>query len=216
MRYNTVIFDLDGTLLDTLEDLKNSVNYVLSQYNYPTRTLEEIRNFIGNGVKVLLMRSFPEHTSMDEIEDALILQRDYYSSHMYDNTTLYSGINEMLTSLKQADYQLAIVSNKTDSAVKELNNRFFHKFIELAIGTRSDAKKPNPSCVFEAINTLKSIPETSIYVGDSEVDIETAHNAGIPCIGVSWGFRGREFLVAHGADYVIDFPTELPSLLKNI
>lgn len=216
MKYNTVILDLDGTLLDTLEDLKNSVNYTLTRYNYPTRTLAEVRSFIGNGVKVLLTRSFPAQTSERMIDEALLIFREHYSVHMYDNTGLYSGVIDMLTTLKESGYRLAIVSNKLDSAVKELNERFFQEVISLAIGTGEDAKKPNPFYVFEAIKELGSTVGDSIYVGDSDVDIETAKNAGIPCIGVSWGFRGREFLEAHNADYVIDHPSELPRLLEDL
>ena len=170
MKYDTIIFDLDGTLLDTLEDLKNSVNYTLSYFNYPTRTLEEVRSFIGNGVKVLLTRSFPENTPVKQLDEALLIFREYYSIHMYDHTSLYTGIREMLIQLKESNYRLAIVSNKIDSAVKELNTRFFQDLIEIAIGTGAEVKKPNPFCVFEAINDLGSTAEKSIYVGDSDVD----------------------------------------------
>ena len=215
MKYNTIIFDLDGTLLDTLEDLKNSVNYTLEQFNYPIRTLSEVRNFIGNGVKVLLTRSFPANSTPEMIEEALIIFRNHYAKHMYDNTCLYPGISELLTHLKESNYRLAIVSNKLDSAVKELNERFFKDFINLSIGTSENAKKPDPYHVLEAMKLLGSTIVDSIYIGDSDVDIATAKNAGIPCVGVSWGFRGREFLEAHHADFVIDEPNELIQLLKR-
>lgn len=215
MKYNTIIFDLDGTLLDTLEDLKNSVNYTLEKFNYPLRTLYEVRSFVGNGVKVLLTRSFPVNTTEKMIEEALIIFRKHYAEHMYDNTCLYPGVTNLLTQLVNSNYRLAIVSNKLDSAVKELNERFFKDFISLSIGTSENAKKPNPFHVLETIKALGSTIEETVYIGDSEVDIETANNAGIPCIGVSWGFRGREFLEAHHADYVIDEPRELLKILEN-
>ena len=214
MKYKTIIFDLDGTLLDTLEDLKNSVNYSLEKYHYPTRTLAEVRDFIGNGVKVLLTRAFPVNTPITLIEEALIVFREHYAKHMYDNTCLYPGILELLTELKNANYRLAIVSNKLDSAVKELNERFFTEYIPLSIGTSANAKKPNPFHVLEVMKTLDSTATDTIYIGDSDVDIETAKNAGIPCVGVSWGFRGREFLETHHADYVIDHPSELMEIIK--
>lgn len=214
MKYKTIIFDLDGTLLDTLEDLKNSVNYTLEKFHYPTRTLSEVRSFIGNGVKVLLTRAFPMNTPIAVIEEALIVFREHYEIHMYDNTCLYPGVVELLAQLKDENYRLAIVSNKLDRAVKELNERFFKDYISLAIGTSSNAKKPNPFHVLEAINSLDSTITDTIYVGDSDVDIETARNAGIPCVGVSWGFRGRAFLEEHHADYIIDHPSELIENIK--
>lgn len=216
MKYNTVILDLDGTLLDTLEDLKNSVNYVLNEYHHKPRTLSEIRSFIGNGVKILLTRSFPAETPALTIEEALPLFRAHYDEHMYDHTDLYEGISPMLLQLNQMGIKLAIVSNKMDQAVKKLNESFFTGLIDIAIGTPSNAKKPNPYSVLEAIQLLNSKPEEAIYVGDSDVDIATAHNANLPCIGVSWGFRGRDFLHAYNADFIIDSPMELPELLKRL
>lgn len=214
MKYNTIIFDLDGTLLNTLQDLTASVNHTLTHYGYPERTLEEIRSFIGNGVRILLTRAFPKDFPEDSRAEALEIFRKHYAVHMYDTTCLYEGIDAMLHTLHQKGYKLAIVSNKLNSAVQELNQRFFSDTIRLAIGTGEKAKKPNPYYVLEAIKELGSDRSDAIYVGDSDVDIETAANAGIPCIGVSWGFRGRDFLQQHHADYVIDTPEQLLQLFK--
>lgn len=216
MNYKTIIFDLDGTLLYTIEDLANSVNYALEDGGYPLRTLNEIRSFVGNGVKTLMTRSVPAGTTEKEIEERLSVFRPHYLAHMYDTTVLYDGIIELLSSLKDQGYQLAIVSNKLDTAVKELNARFFSQYIDIAIGTPPDAKKPNPHCISLIIKLLNARQSSTIYVGDSEVDIETAHNAGISCVGVSWGFRDRLFLVQHHSDYIIDQPMELLHLLNHM
>ncbi len=216
MKYNTAILDLDGTLLDTLEDLTAAVNYTMNQYHFPERTLNEVRGFVGNGVAVLLRRSAPKDTPEELFDEMLTCFRSFYVEHMYDHTAPYDGVLPMLAALQAAGIRTAIVSNKLDEATKELNRRFFLPYNELAIGTPAEYKKPHPYSVFDAICKLGSTPEHSIYVGDSEVDIETARAAGIPCIGVSWGFRTKEFLYERGADYVIDTPAELLPLLKEI
>ncbi len=216
MRYQTVIFDLDGTLLDTLEDLTNAVNYTMEQYAYPTRTLDEVRGFIGNGVAVLVRRCAPPHTPEDRFPGMLDCFRAFYKEHMYDHTAPYAGVLSMLEEVKKAGIATAIVSNKLDSATKQLNQRFFVPHNQLAIGTPAEYKKPHPHSIFDAIERLDSKANDTIYVGDSEVDIETARNAGIPCIGVSWGFRTHDFLKLNGADYVIDSPDELLPLLLSL
>lgn len=216
MRYTTIILDLDGTLLDTLEDLTAAVNHTMTRYGYPTRTLDEIRSFVGNGVAILLRRSAPTGTPEELFPEMLDCFRTYYKEHMYDHTAPYTGVLPMLAELHSKGFRTAIVSNKLDEATKELNRRFFLPYNELAIGTPAEYKKPHPYSVFDAIRRLDSAPAQSIYVGDSEVDLETAANAGIPCIGVSWGFRNRSFLEDRGADYVIDCPEELVSLLLTL
>ncbi|MBE5959898.1 MAG: HAD-IIIA family hydrolase [Lachnospiraceae bacterium] len=215
MKIKTIIFDLDGTLLDTLRDLQESVNHTLTHYQYPPRTLDEVRRFVGNGVRVLLTRAFPAGTSEERIEEALVIFRNHYSVHMYDHTRLYEGIDAMLSELSKAGYRLAIVSNKMDSAVKDLDQKFFNGMIELAIGAPKEHKKPDPYAVLKVMEALSCTPEECLYVGDSEVDIETAHNASLPCVGVSWGFRGHEFLKEHEAHFIIDHPSELISLLNQ-
>lgn len=213
MNIKTVIFDLDGTLLDTLKDLQESVNHTLAHYEYPLRTLDEVRNFVGNGVRVLLTRAFPAGTSDAMIEEALVIFREHYSVHMYDHTCLYDGIETMLFDLKEAGYRLAIVSNKMDSAVKDLAASFFNGTIDLAIGAPKEHKKPDPYTVLKVMKNFSCTPEECIYVGDSEVDIQTARNASLRCVGVAWGFRGHDFLKEHGTDFIIDHPSELLALL---
>ncbi len=216
MKYNTVIYDLDGTLLYTLEDLMNSVNYALDHYGYPHRNIDEIRRFIGNGVAVLMKRSAPENCPQEEIDIMLNIFRPHYLEHMYDTTGPYSGVIDMMKEIHTAGIKTAIVSNKLDPAVKELDKMFFQGLTELAVGAPSHAKKPDPASVLECIENLGSTIEQSIYIGDTDVDIETAHNAGIKCVGVSWGFRGREFLEENNCDYIIDSPEELLPLLKSL
>ena len=215
MKYNTVIYDLDGTLLYTLEDLMNSVNYALDHYGYPHRNIDEIRSFIGNGVAVLMKRSAPENCPEDELKVMLDIFRPHYLEHMYDTTGPYDGVINMMKEIHEAGYKTAIVSNKLDPAVKELDKMFFSGLTELAIGAPSHAKKPDPTSVLICINDLGSQVSESIYIGDTDIDIETAHNAGLKCIGVSWGFRGRKFLEEFNCDYIIDKPDELLPLLNS-
>lgn len=215
MKYTTVIFDLDGTLLNTLEDLTDSVNYALGKFGYPLRTIDEIRQFVGNGVKVLINLAVPNKTSAEDTDKCLELYRKHYSENMQNKTRPYDGITEMLKSLKEKGVKLAVVSNKYDTAVKALCNDYYKEYIEVAIGESPDvAKKPSPDSVFAALKELGSEKEDALYVGDSDVDVHTAHNAGIKCVGVTWGFRNREILKAEGADYIIDKPEELLQYVK--
>lgn len=216
MKYHTILFDLDGTLLDTLDDLANSVNYALSFHEYPKRTKEEVKSFVGNGVSKLMERAMPKECTKEEVKNCLATFRSYYLKHMYDFTRIYDEIEFLLHSLKEKGCKLAIVSNKLDDAVKELNSRFFKSYIKTAIGTPKEAKKPNPYCIFAAVKELDSSLDDCIYIGDSDVDLETAANAKIPCIGVSWGFRGRKFLEEHGAVYIADTPKKLFTLLLEL
>lgn len=210
MKYNTVIFDLDGTLLNTLEDLTDSVNYALGMSGYPVRTLDEIRRFVGNGVKVLMHLSVPKGTPEEDTLKCLEIYRRHYSANMQNKTQPYDGINNLLEALKDKGIKLAIVSNKYDSAVKALCRDYYREYIQVAIGeSQGVAKKPAPNSVFKALEQLGSSGEEAIYVGDSDVDVHTAHNAGLKCVGVTWGFRNREILSAEGADFIIDKPEEL-------
>lgn len=209
-----VIFDLDGTLLDTLQDLCNSTNAALAQFGYPVRTLDEVRRFVGNGVKLLMLRALgiekPEECAdFDQIFEAF---RRHYAVHSNDCTCVYPGVKELLEKLKAAGVPMAIVSNKLDAAVKQLNQIYFKDFISVAIGENEAAgvkKKPAPDTVYAALQELGVSVEDAVYVGDSEVDIATAKNAGIPCISVTWGFRGSEWLLAHGAKKLFDTPEEV-------
>lgn len=214
-----IIFDLDGTLLDTLEDLKDSTNHILTANGFPERSSEEIRSFVGNGVKKLLERALPDGFERDEaFVDRLYADfSKYYNAHCEIKTAPYEGVEEMLNLLKQNDCKIAIVSNKIDSAVKELSNKYFGDKISVAIGEKPDIKpKPAPDTVYSAMKELGASKKDSIYIGDSEVDIETARNAGIPCISVLWGFRDEEFLRDRGGEVFVRTVDELASkLLKD-
>lgn len=207
---DTIIFDLDGTLLNTLDDLWASVNYSLAQHCLPPRSKSEIRSFLGNGVKVLIEKSVPTGTSPSQTIEVLTTFRTYYIAHSMDRTRPYDGIPGMLEILHSKGIKTAIVSNKPDAAVQELYEKLFKDKIDIAIGERpSLRRKPAPDMVFEALESLGSNVENSLYVGDSEVDMSTARNSNMRCISVSWGFRDRNFLVEAGAETIIDKPEAL-------
>lgn len=213
---DTVIFDLDGTLLDTLDDLSMSVNHALAEFGLPLRSKEEIRKALGNGVRRLVEESVPggmEHPDFDKIFASF---RAFYKEHSMDRTKPYEGIPELLKELKAQGYHCAIVSNKLDEAVQDLNRLFFAEYMEAAIGESATiSRKPAPDSVFEALRRLGSNYKKAIYVGDSEVDFATAQNAGLPCISVAWGFRSEEFLRQIGATTIIHKPAELLDWLKQ-
>lgn len=208
----TVIFDLDGTLLNTLLDLKESTNYALRQFGYPERTLEEIRYFVGNGVRKLIERAVPENC--ENVEECLAVFKKHYEKNMYNNTVSYNYIETMLKTLKSEGIKLGVVSNKFDLAVKELCKKYYDGLVDIAIGQGGDVlPKPSPFGVYKAMKELGADKASTIYVGDSEVDVQTAQNANIPCIGVTWGFRGRAYL--DGADYIIDDPCEIINIVRG-
>lgn len=209
--YNTFIFDLDGTLLNTLDDLAASVNYALRTHGMPERTLDEVRSFVGNGVRLLMERAIPEGSANPRFEETFATFRAYYMEHSLDTTRPYEGIPEMIHALKQRGCRLAVVSNKFYAATQELIRHFFPE-ITVAIGEHEAEgirKKPAPDTVFEALRQLGVGKEKAVYVGDSDVDLQTACNSGLPCISVLWGFRNRDFLLAHGATTFISHPEEL-------
>lgn len=209
-RYETVIFDLDGTLLDTLEDLTDAVNVALKAYNMPLRTIEEIRAFVGNGVRNLMTKAVPEGEANPRFEEAFSLFSEYYEEHCNDKTGPYEGVLELMTELKKQGYVMGIVSNKIDSAVKELNSKYFAEYVKVAIGESEGVqRKPAPDTVYAALQELGKTKETAVYIGDSEVDLATARNVGIPCISVLWGFRDREVLEAQGADTFATIPNDV-------
>ncbi len=215
-RFDTVIFDLDGTLLNTLEDLMDAVNYALDRYGMPQRTRNEVRCFVGNGVRLLVERSVPggaDHPRFEQVFDAF---RSYYGEHCNDKTAAYAGVLELLHRLKERGYALAIVSNKLDSAVKELNEIYFNGIVDVAVGERDGvARKPAPDMVEAALRELGREKESAVYVGDSEVDVLTARNAGLFCISVLWGFRDRKFLEENGASVFAADPVDIEKLLLN-
>ena len=214
---DTVIFDLDGTLLNTLEDLKDSTNYALRQFGYPEHSLDDVRRFVGNGVQKLIERAIPDGIENPDFQNCLKIFKENYAENMYNKTAPYTGIPELLRQLKDNGFKTAVVSNKFDMAVKHLCKTYFGDLIPVAIGESENVrKKPAPDSVFRAIELLKSTPETSIYCGDSDVDVYTARNAGLKCIGVTWGFRSRELLEAEGADYIVDSPVQILELLGSL
>ena len=207
-----VIFDLDGTLLNTLDDLCDSTNYALKQFGYQERTLEEVRGFVGNGVKKLIERAIPDGINNPDFEECLRVFKKHYAANMYNKTAPYNGVPEMLKELRLKGIHTAVVSNKFDAAVKELCKKFFGDLVQVAIGENEEKgvrKKPAPDSVFKAMNELKVSIEEVIYAGDSETDVQTAKNAEIDCIGCAWGFRPKEILEQEGARYIIDAPQEI-------
>ena len=211
-QYDTYIFDLDGTLLDTLDDLAAAVNYALRTYGMPEHSRDDVRRFVGNGVRMLMIRAIPDGEQNPRFEEAFSTFRQYYLEHSLDRTRPYDGVPEMLKALKQRGCRLAVVSNKFYAATQELCRHFFADTIEVAVGEHEAEgirKKPAPDTVNEALSQLGVDHRHAVYVGDSDVDLQTARNAGLPCISVLWGFRDKDFLLANGATTLITTPQEL-------
>lgn len=215
-KYDTVIFDLDGTLLNTLEDLTDSVNYALALHGFPCRKIEEVRRFLGNGAANLMRLSICDGLDNPNFEKCLADFRSHYSGNLQNKTAAYEGIIGLLKQLSEEGYKLAIVSNKFDKAVKGLNQAYFREYIKVAIGESENvSRKPAPDTVLKALEELGSAADKAVYVGDSEVDAQTARNSGIMFVGVTWGFRDREVLEQEGADYIIDRPEELLKIINS-
>lgn len=214
MKYKAIIFDLDGTLTDTLEDLFLSTNYALRSCGLPERQLDEVRRFVGNGVRTLIERAVPEDTDSTVLERCFDAFRSHYVIHCQDHTQLYPGVATLLTALHAKGYRMAVVSNKMQAGVTELARTFFLGVIDVAIGEQPGIpRKPKPDMVLAALAELGVAPSEAVYVGDSDVDLQTAANAGLPCISVLWGFRTREFLIANGATVIADKPQDILSLV---
>lgn len=212
MKYDTFIFDLDGTLLDTLQDLASSVNFALRTHGMPEHSIDDVRRFVGNGVRLLMERAVPDGAANPDFEATFATFREHYMHHSLDTTRPYPGIPETLAELKARGCRLAVVSNKMMAATQELIRHFFPDTIEVAIGEHEAEgirKKPAPDTVFAALKELNVGKENVVYVGDSDVDIQTAHNAGLPCISVLWGFRDKDFLIQHGAETFVSTPSGL-------
>jgi phosphoglycolate phosphatase len=210
--YKVYIFDLDGTLLDTLGDLAAAVNYALREHGMPEHSIDDVRRFVGNGVRKLMERAIPDGTANPEFEATFATFRQYYMAHSLDTTRPYDGIPETLAALKTRGCRLAVVSNKMMAATQELCHYFFPDTIEVAIGENEAEgirKKPAPDTVFTALRQLGVGKDDAVYVGDSDVDLETARQSGLPCITVLWGFRDRDFLIKHGAKTFVSAPLEL-------
>lgn len=216
MKTDTVIFDLDGTLLNTLEDLADSTNYAMRAFGLKERSINEVRNFVGNGVDVLIERAVEGAIPKEQELECLDVFKQHYSKNMDNKTKPYDGIIDVIKELLKRGYHIAIVSNKFDAAVKGLNVDYFEGLFPVAIGASDTvAKKPAPDSVIKALQELHSDKERAVYVGDSDVDIMTARNSGLPCISVTWGFRDEELQRSMGTDYIIHKPEELLDVLDG-
>lgn len=210
MKKTAVIFDLDGTLLDTLDDLRDALNYTLHAFGYPQRTLDEVRRFVGNGIPNLIERATSPDAPIQEMLDVFL---PYYQRHNMDKTRPYAGVSEMLDRLKEQGRLMAIVTNKVHAASQALCGRFFPQ-VDVVVGSQPGLpNKPAPGMVRTAMERLGVGPEETVYVGDSEVDLATARNTGLDCVCVTWGFRDREELERQGGTVFAASPTELVRLL---
>lgn len=211
-----VVFDLDGTLLNTLSDLAEAVNYAMRQKGWQARTQDEVRAFIGDGIAKLIKRSAPENAPQKDIDDALQIFTGYYGAHMSDNTAPYDGIIPLLRSLKTHGIKTAVVSNKHDSAAKNLICTNFGSLVDYTQGKAEGiAAKPDPLPLLTAAAKIGTDIKNVLYVGDSDVDVLTAHNAGCECVGVTWGYRDEALLKAAEADYIAHTANELLEIIKK-
>jgi phosphoglycolate phosphatase len=208
-KYDTLLFDFDGTLIDSIGDLNMACNHVLENYGFPKRSVEETRTFIGNGLRVLVYKSLPE-SKKDILDEVYPIFRNYYFKNCCVKTKPYDGIISMLEHFKKAGLKMAVITNKPDTAAKEITDCFLSSYITHVFGEREGVKrKPDSQMVFMALDELKSSTEKAVYIGDSEVDILTAENSGLNCISVDWGFRSHEELVKSGAKTIMSSPKEL-------
>lgn len=217
MKKKLVIFDLDGTILDTLEDLTDATNYALSVCHFPKRTKEEVRNFVGNGILKLAERAVPEGTDRTFVLDVYKAFGEYYRRHCLDKTQVYPGVPDLMKALRAKGCLLAVVSNKADYGVQQLCHKFFDGLFDFAVGEREGVKKkPSPDAVLEVLEALHIAKQDAVYIGDSEVDVATAKNAGMDCLTVTWGFRDRAFLAERGAKHFAERPEEVLEYLADL
>lgn len=208
--YKLAVFDMDGTILDTLEDLKDSTNFALEKCGYPTRTYDEVRRFVGNGIRKLIERAVPEGLTVEQIDRVHEVFTEHYKVHCADKTKAYDGIKPLLEKLRASGVKTAVVSNKADYGVQELCKEYFDGLFDYAVGEREGIRrKPAPDSVNEALRVLGMSKSEAVYIGDSDVDFETAKNAELPCISVLWGFRDEEFLREKGATLFVHDPAEI-------
>lgn len=209
-----IIFDLDGTILNTLEDLADSVNHALKNNGFPERTIEEIRSFVGNGIRRLIERAVPTGSEPEETGRVFDEFTKYYREHCADKTKPYDGVKELLGALRQKGYRTAVISNKADFGVQKLCGIYFSGLFDYAVGEKPGIqRKPCPDGVFHVLEQMQATKEEAVYIGDSEIDIETAKNAGIEMIAVEWGFRDKAFLTEKGAVCTVDNPGQILRLL---
>ena len=217
MKYTTIVFDCDGTLLDTATDLANAVNHVLRTHNFPEKSLAEVKAALGNAVTYLMRQCLPSSVADDELAPYIEEFKAYYGEHLKDTTAPYPGILDMLDALREKGYKLAIVSNKIQEGVTPLNKEYFGDRLPVAIGERPGLqRKPAPDMVLQALKEVDSTPEESIYVGDSEVDVATAKNSGLLCIGVTWGFREESLRQELGVTHIARKAEDILSIVANL
>lgn len=215
MRFDTAIFDLDGTILDTLDDLCDSVNFALEKNNLPCRTTEEIRAFVGNGIRLLIERAVPENTKNEIVDSCFEDFKAHYKGNSTNKTKPYEGITEALNYLKNSGMKLALVSNKADFAVQEIIKRYFPDVFQYATGEKDGVRrKPYPDSVIATMEYLGANKNKTVYIGDSEVDIETARNCDLPCVAVTWGFRDKKVLAKMNPEYIVEAAEQLIEILK--
>ena len=209
MKYKALIFDMDGTILYTLDDLTDSINYAHEKLNLPKRQVDQVVNWVGNGIGLLVERALPDDKKHLK-EQALKLFFEYYSVHSMDKTRPYDHIIDLLKEVKARGYKTAVVSNKEINAAKGLAKQFFDGLFDCVMGEMPFvAKKPAPDMVYLALKELDEGAENAVYIGDSDVDYQTAVNANLPCISVSWGFKSKEFLQDLGAKTIVDTPMQI-------
>ena len=217
MKYTTIVFDCDGTLLDTLTDLRNAVNYVLRAHDLPERSVPEVKAALGNGVAHLMRQSLPDSISEAEFNTYLDEFKIYYGEHLQDYTAPYPGMLDVLDTLRAKGYKLAIVSNKIQEGITPLNNEYFGDRLPVAIGERPGLqRKPAPDMVLQALKELNSSQDESIYIGDSEVDVATAKNSGLLCIGVTWGFRDEQLHKDLGVKYIARKAEDIVTIIEAL
>ena len=210
MRYKLAVFDMDGTILDTLDDLTDTLNMSLAEVGMPVRTKDEVRSFVGNGVGKLLERAVPQGTTEEEMAALAGAFRKNYAVHCADKTKPYDGVPELIAALRAAGLKTAVVSNKVDFVVQTLAEDYFKGLFDMAVGEREGVRrKPAPDSVNEVMRALGIPHEKTVYIGDSDVDADTARNAGVDFVGVEWGFRPREVLLEHGATVTVKTADEL-------
>lgn len=213
---HAVIFDLDGTLLNTLGDLRAATNHALEVRGLPPHSMEEIRQFIGNGIRLLICRAMPEGTPEAEIDAALDDFKAYYAAHIHDRTVPYDGIPQLLTALRKRGIKVAVLSNKIDSASQQLIEYFFPEKTDVVFGEHVGVpRKPDPTSCRMVMQQLGVQPEQVLYVGDSGTDMQTAKNAGLYAVGVTWGFRSKEVLLEYGADVLVHRPEQILQILDS-
>lgn len=213
---HAVIFDLDGTLLNTLGDLRAATNHALEVRGLPPHSMEEIRQFIGNGIRLLICRAMPEGTPEAEIDAALDDFKAYYAAHIHDRTVPYDGISQLLTALRKRGIKVAVLSNKIDSASQQLIEYFFPGKTDVVFGEHVGVpRKPDPTSCRMVMQQLGVQPEQVLYVGDSGTDMQTAKNAGLYAVGVTWGFRSKEVLLEYGADVLVHRPEQILQILDS-